>query len=144
MHMNKAFRGIKRFEVIKSRKSKIDLLSMVKWLKTPKESVAGIARADTIKNKYVQALFLDIFILSIIDAIGTSIMLMPEVMAAASNRVKNAAETILPYCICAKICGNVTNTNPAPELGSSPKENIAGKIIIPAISANNVSEKIMV
>ena len=36
------------------------------------------------------------------------------------------------------------NTSPAPELGSSPNENIAGKIIIPAINAKNVSDKIIV
>ena len=110
----------------------------------PKESVAGIDIIPIIKNRMVQAFALVILHLSIIDAIGTSIILIPDVTAAANSRKKNNTDTIFPCGICANIWGIVMNTSPAPELGSNPKENIAGKIIIPAVSAKNVSEKIIV
>ena len=100
MHKNKALSGIKRLEVIKSRKSKIDLFKIVKLLRVPNESVAGIARKETIQNSITLALILEILSLSTIEAIGTSIMLMPDVIAAASKSVKKAAETTSPHGIC--------------------------------------------
>ena len=144
IHKNSAFKGIKTFEVAKSRKSKIVFPIIFTLSKTPNESDAGIAIADIIQNKIKQAFLRDILNLSVIDATGTSIMLIPDVTAAARSRIKKAAETILPWGILEKIYGRVTKTNPAPEFGSRPNENIAGKIIMPAISANKVSEKIII
>ena len=141
---NNAFRGIKRLDVVKSRKSKIFFPNIFKSFNIPKDSVAGIASADTIQNNIKQAFVLENLKRSTIVAIGTSIMLIPEVIAAAKSSIKNATEIMLPCGIWENMYGNVTNTNPAPEDGSSPKENIAGNIIIPAISANIVSEKIIV
>ena len=144
MHKINALKGIKTFEVIKSRKSNNVFLHIVKFPNTPKDSVAGIASIDIIKNTKKQAFPRDIFNLSINDAIGTSIMLIPEVIAAAKRSIKNKTDIILPCGIIENIYGKVTNTSPAPELGSKPNENIAGNIIIPAISANKVSENIIV
>lgn len=61
-------------------------------LKIPKDKVAGIARADIIKNNIVQAFILDILNLSVNDAHGPSTILMPEVTAAQNNNTKNASE----------------------------------------------------
>ena len=77
-------------------------------------------------------------------ATGTSKILIPEVRAAKRSKTKKAVKIILPWLIWEKICGKVTKTNPAPEFGSKPNENMAGKIIIPAISANIVSKNIIV
>ena len=142
-HRNKAFKGINMFAVKKSNKSNIVLSEILKLLKTPKDNAAGIASNDITINNIEQARTLEIFHLSIIDATGTSTMLIPDVIAATKSRMKNAAEIIFPNGIWANIWGMVINTSPAPELGSNPKENIEGKIIIPAKSAKKVSEKII-
>ena len=62
----------------------------------PKDNVAGIARADIIQNNNTQAYVLVNLKRSAKVAIGTSIMLIPDVIAAAKSSMKNAEETILP------------------------------------------------
>ncbi len=64
---------------------------------------AGIAIADIIKNNIPQAFPLVILYLSIIAAIGTSIILIPDVSAAAKSKIKKAPEIISPCGICEKI-----------------------------------------
>jgi len=71
-------------------------------------------------------------------------MLIPEVIAAQKSKIKNALAIIPPCGICINTFGRVTNTNPAPEFGSKPKENTAGNIIIPARTENNILENIIV
>ena len=132
------------FDDVKSSKSKNDLSKNFTFSKSPKESVAGIAiSAIRIKIRTL-AFSLDILNLSINVAVGTSKILIPEVKAATNNNTKNAAETTFPKGICENIFGKVTKTSPAPEFGSRPNEKTAGKIIIPAKSANAVSENIIV
>ena len=143
-HKNKVFNGSITFEVKKSKKSKIDLSKILQFPRSPNESVAGTARADINTNKITHAFCLDILNLSIRVAQGPSRILIPEVTAAQNNKIKNAQETTLPYGICENILGKVTKTKPAPEFGVIPKENTAGKIIIPARIAKIVSEKIIV
>ena len=96
IHTKKAFIGIKQFDVIKSRKSKMFLPRILKFFNSPNDNVAGIDITEIMKNKYVQALFFDIFNFSIIDAIGTSRILIPEVTDAANNKIKNEKDTIFP------------------------------------------------
>ena len=103
MQRNKAFNGIKILEVVKSRKSNIVFPQILKFSKSPKDRVAGIDIKETIKKSSVQAFTREIFNLSTIEAIGTSIILIPEVTAAASRRTKNEAETRFPCGIWAKI-----------------------------------------
>ena len=124
--------------------NKILLINMSISFKIPNDNVARTEITPIITNNMLLALILEILQFSINDAMGTSRMLMPDVMAANKSNIKNKIETMFPKGIWAKICGKVTKTKPAPEFGSKPKENIAGKSIIPAISANIVSNKIIV
>ena len=135
-----AFIGIKIFAVRKSRLSKIVFPQILKLFKSPNDKLAKMDKIATDIETKTFALILVIFALSIKLATGTSKILIPDVSAAKNNRMKNAPEIISLYGIWEKIWGRVTKTSPAPEFGSSPKENIAGKIIIPADSANNVSK----
>jgi len=132
------------FDVKKSRKSNIVFPNIVAFSNNPKDNVAGIATTEIRINKITDAFILDILNLSIKVAQGPSTILIPDVIAADNKSTKNAQEIILPYWTWANILGSVTNTSPAPELGSKLKENTAGNIIIPARIANNVSDKIIV
>lgn len=102
-HKNNAFKGINRLDVAKSRKSNIVFLRIVILLSVLKDNAAGIAIADIIKNNIPQAFSLVILYLSIIAAIGTSIILIPDVSAAAKSKIKKAPEIISPCGICEKI-----------------------------------------
>ena len=95
-HRNKAFKGSIKFEVTKSRRSKRVLPKILKCSKIPKDSVVGIAIKDMITNKSAQAFVLEILNLSIREAHGPSIMLIPEVSAALKSKMKNAQATIFP------------------------------------------------
>lgn len=144
IHKNSEFSGNKMFDEAKSSELKIVLPNIAKSFKMPKDSVAGMAIKLTIIKIKILAFKRDILNCSMNVAVGTSKILMPEVKAAKSKSTKNAIATQFPKGIWAKIFGKVTKTKPAPEFGSSPNEKTAGNIIIPASSANNVSEKIIV
>ena len=90
-------------DVIKSRRSNKFLSNNLYPPSMPKDKDAGIDISPMMQNNIIQAFVLEILYLSIIEAIGTSIMLMPDVIAAASSNMKNAIETILPCGICANI-----------------------------------------
>ena len=143
-HRNKVFNGSIKFEVTKSRKSNSVLPNILKPPQHPNDKDAGIAISEMIQNSMVQAFLREIPNRSIIVAQGPSTMLIPEVNAAQKSNTKNADDIIPPKGICENILGRVTNTNPAPEFGSIPKENTAGNIIIPARTAKVVSDKIIV
>lgn len=143
-HKNRVFSGSIIFEVKKSKNSKSVLSNILKSFKSPNDSVVGIAISEIIVNKIVQAFALEILNLSTRVAQGPSTMLIPDVTAAQNNKIKNAEEIRFPNGICENIFGKVTKTSPAPESGSIPNENTAGKIIIPARIAKVVSDKIIV
>ena len=141
---NSVFIGSIIFEVRKSRKSKIVRSKILTFSSIPKDNDAKTEIVEIIKNNIQQARILEILNLSIKDAQGPSTILIPDVTAAQKSNIKNRKEIPFPYGICANIFGKVTNTRPAPEFGSILKENTAGKIIIPASNAKNVSDKIIV
>ena len=143
-HKIREFKGNKIFDAEKSSISNIVLSKSFKLFKIPKDNVAGMLIADTMKNIKMLAFTRDNLNLSTKVAHGTSNMLIPEVIAAQNNKIKNAPAITLPQGICINTFGKVTNTNPAPELASSPKENTAGKIIMPARTENSMLEKIIV
>ncbi len=93
---NSAFNGINMFEVIKSRKSKSVLPNIFNPLNIQNDNVVGIAIAEIIKNKIVQALLRDIPNLSTIVAQGPSTILIPDVTAAQKSSTKNATEMKSP------------------------------------------------
>ena len=90
------FKGSIRFEVTKSSKSKRVLPNIFKSPKIPNDKVVGIAMAEIMKNKIVQAFLLDIPNLSTIVAHGPSTILIPEVTAAQKSNIKNASEIKSP------------------------------------------------
>ena len=92
----KEFNGNNIFDVVKSRKSKIDLPIIDTSLSFPNESAAGIDISEIKINKIVQALILETLHFSIRVAHGASRILIPEVTAAQNKRTKNANEIILP------------------------------------------------
>lgn len=113
------------------------------------ESIPKDKEAKTLINAIIEetitvAFFLDILQFSINAAIGVSIMLIPDVMAANSKSTKNKTPNNAPNGNLTNISGSEININVAPAVGSTPKENTIGKIIIPAKSAINVSKKINV
>ena len=62
-----------------------------------------------------------------------------DVSAAIANKMKNIMQKKYPPTILSKIIGNVLNASPAPASGCIPKLNAAGKMMIPANIATNVS-----
>lgn len=96
MQRNIAFKGIRQFEVIKSKKSKTFFPKIRKSPNKPKERAAGIEIAAIIQKETTHAFIREMCNLSAKEAIGTSIILIPEVTAAANNKIKNAADTIFP------------------------------------------------
>ena len=84
------------FDVVKSRKSKIDFPQIFTPLNKPKDKDAGIASIEIIINNNKQALVLVMLNFSIIVAQGASRILMPEVTAAQNKSTKNAKEIIFP------------------------------------------------
>ncbi len=143
-HNTNALNGSIIFDVKKSKVSKIVFPNIFIFSKLPKDNVAGIAIIEIMKNNKTQALTLDIFKFSTKVAQGHSTILIAEVTAALNNKTKNAKEIQFPKAIWENIFGKVTKASPAPEFGSILNENTAGKIIIPAKSANAVSDKIIV
>jgi hypothetical protein len=96
IHKNKVFNGINKFDVAKSRKSKIPLPAIVKLLRTPKDKLAGIAIDETMQNSNILDFILERCNLSINAATDASRILIPEVIAAADKSKKNAIATMFP------------------------------------------------
>lgn len=95
-HKNSVFSGSMTFDVKKSKKSNMDLLKIKQPFSMPNDKVAGIAIIEIKINSSVQAFILDILNLSVIVAHGPSRTLIPEVIAAQSNNIKNSNATMLP------------------------------------------------
>ena len=83
------FKGSIMFDVVKSRKSKNVLPNILKFSKSPKDRVAGIAIIAIIKNIIDVAFSLVILNFSINAAVGASTMLIPDVNAANKRKIKN-------------------------------------------------------
>ena len=67
-----------------------------------------------------------------------------EVRAATNRRMKNSIAHRLPAGRVANIAGSISNTSRGPAAGASPKENTAGNISTPAITATRVSSTAVV
>ena len=96
IHKINALNGIRMLDVMKSRKSKIVFLQIVKFSNNPNDKQAGTEIKPIIMNNIVQAFLRDTLNLSDIEAVGTSKILIPDVIAAARSKIKNNAETISP------------------------------------------------
>ena len=57
--------------------------------------------------------------------------------------MKNMKDHIFPNGNCSKIFGRVMNTSSGPAVGSIPKLNTAGNMIMPAMMATRVSRRAM-
>ena len=95
-------------------------------------------------EQMIVACFLVILNWLIIEETAVSIILIPDVIAAKNNKIKNKLAKIFENGNCENISGKEINTRVAPAVGSTPNENTIGKIIIPAVIAINVSQIIRV
>ncbi len=93
IHKIREFKGNNIFDAEKSSISKIVLSNNFRLFKTPKDNVAGTLIDATIKNIIIHAFNLDNLNLSTKVAQGTSSMLIPDVIAAQNNKIKNATIT---------------------------------------------------
>src|SRR5699024_5753355 len=92
----------------------------------------------------VDAFFLVNFNESIPKATDDSKSDMVEVKAAKANSTKKAIPNKYPPGISGNTFGKVTNTSPAPWVGSRPNENTEVNIAIPARTAIRVSKNAIV
>ena len=124
--------------------SKTVLSKSLKSDNTPKDKEAKILINAITAETITVAFFLEIWQFSIIEAIGVSIILIPDVIAANRIKTKNRIPTKLPNGNFTNISGREIKIKVAPAVGSTPNENTTGKIIIPASIAIRVSKKIKV
>lgn len=137
-------KGKSIFEVVKSSKSKNVLSASLKLANGPKDKVAGILTAAIIKLTIIVAFLRERLKFSINEEIEVSIILIPDVIAAKNNRIKNTTPNSKEQGSLANISGSEIKIKVAPAVGSTPNENTTGKIIIPASIAISVSKKIKV
>src|SRR5690625_441803 len=125
-------KGIKIFETIESRKSKIVWPNMVTSLNNPKDKADGTPTRK-MRIPVIQVTFfrLDGSFL-VIDATIISNIENAEVKVANKNNNKKISKKNAPNGILLNTAGSTTNKSPGPSVGSKPKEKTAGKIANPA------------
>ena len=117
--------GISTVLLIKSKKSRNCMPSILMESKTPKPKAEGTPNAREITNAMIHVLILDQCSFSIIIETIVSNKEIEEVNAANNTRIKNAVPITEPNCIFANTFGSAMNIRdgPAPRVAGSPPEN---------------------